>query len=172
MWCRTSLLLGLFLALTTTTAAQESSAMRTDVVRMIRAAHKVDRLMPWSEPVREIDRVVRHGKAVVPLLIRLLPDDPMDLDLFYDSWDEQKVFEGKQFDSLVEQNTAVALCRIYHVAEPKCPVFLNRETREGNKAVKVFFLKKKTPDNSGVSVTCECPPTRLHRFGGEGAGGA
>jgi hypothetical protein len=52
--------------------------MTDDVLRMIRAAEKVDRLMPWSSPVPEIDAVVRHGKAVAPLLVRLLPDDPDD----------------------------------------------------------------------------------------------
>ncbi len=99
-------------------------------------------LMPWAAPVPEIARVVRHGKAVVPLLIVLLPDDPDDPNLAYEQWDEKDIMAGKQFDWRVEQNAAMALCRIYRVVtEPNCPRYDNRATRDVNKRVKTFWLR-------------------------------
>ena len=109
---------------------------------MVRAARKVERLMPWSKPVAEIDRVVRHGKAVVPFLIVLLPDNPDDPGLAYDHWDERKILAGQQFDWNVEQQAAVALCRIYQVSLlGSCPMYSNRAMPEENRSVKSFWLK-------------------------------
>jgi hypothetical protein len=51
--------------------------MAEDVGRMVRGVQALP-LMPWSRPSKELDQVVRHGKAVVPLLIVMLPDDPDD----------------------------------------------------------------------------------------------
>jgi hypothetical protein len=59
------------------------------VLEMIRAAH-MRALMPWAESAPEVDLVVRHGKAIVPYLMALLPDDPDDPTLTYDHWDEQQ----------------------------------------------------------------------------------
>ena len=108
---------------------------------MVRAAHKLKKLMPWSAPVPEIDSVVRHGKAVVPQLIVLLPDDPDDPNLAYERWDEQDIVAGKQFDWHVQQQAATALCRIYQIAEPDCPRYESRATRETNKKIRPFWLK-------------------------------
>src|SRR4029453_3405848 len=56
-----------------TFVAAQSSTMADDVGAMVRAAHETC-LMPWCAPVPKIDLVVRHGKAVVPRLMVLLPD--------------------------------------------------------------------------------------------------
>jgi hypothetical protein len=136
-----SLFVSVLIVVGTAASAQQPSTMQNDVARMVRAAHKLHRLMPWSSPVVEIDRVVRHGKAIAPLLIVLLPDDPGDPDLSYEHWDEGAILAGKQFDSFVEQQAAVALCRIYQVPSTDCRMYLNRATRERNKSVKVFWLK-------------------------------
>jgi hypothetical protein len=141
MWRNIGLFVSVSLVGASAVSAQQPSAMRNDVARMVRAAHKLHRLMPWSSPVVEIDRVVRHGKAVAPLLIVLLPDDPGDPDLSYEHWDERAILAGKQFDASVEQQAAVALCRIYKRPATDCPMYLNRATREDNKSVKVFWLK-------------------------------
>jgi hypothetical protein len=126
---------------TQSVTGQQPSVMRNDVARMVRAAHALDRLMPWSKPVAEVDRVVRHGKAVVPLLIALLPDDPDDPALSYDQWDEEKILAGQQFDWNVQQHAAVALCRIYRISSSDCAMYSSRATREQNKSVKRFWLK-------------------------------
>ena len=137
------LLLSTSILATATLAAQQPSTMRNDVGHMVRAAHKVNRLMPWSKPVAEIDSVVRHGKAVAPLLIVLLPDDPDDPGLSYDRWDEREILAGRQFDWNVEQQAAVALCRIYHVSVlGSCHMYGPRSTRENNKSVRAFWLKQ------------------------------
>ncbi len=120
--------------------AQQPASMADDVTRMVRAAHKVV-LMPWSAPVPEIDLVVRHGKAIVPQLIVLLPDDPDDPDLWYSGWNDRKIVAGKEFDWNVQQQAAVALCRIYRLQESSCPRYSNRQLREINKRIKPFWLK-------------------------------
>jgi hypothetical protein len=123
-----------------TLVAAQSSTMADDVGAMVRAAHETC-LMPWCAPVPKIDLVVRHGKAVVPRLMVLLPDDPDDPDLFYFGWDEAAILAGKQFDWNVEQQAAVALCRIYGVPLTSCPMYSNRATREHNRRIKPFFAK-------------------------------
>jgi hypothetical protein len=78
---------------------------------------------------REIDRVVRHGKAVAPLLVAFLAEGPHEPPL-------------EMTDLRVQQHAALALCRIYKVSEQCGHVYCNRETREGNKAVRRFWLEK------------------------------
>jgi len=111
-----------------------------DVAAMVRAAHQTC-LMPWCRPVPEIDSVVRHGKAVVPRLMTLLPDDPDDPDLSYAGWDVAAILAGKQFDWNVEQQAAVALCKIYGVPVSSCPRYDNRASREANRRIKAFFAR-------------------------------
>jgi hypothetical protein len=129
--------LGLFRVLL---LAQQPVAMQADVLEVIRAAH-TRALMPWAEPAPEVDLVVRHGKAIVPYLIALLPDDPDDPTVTYDHWDEQEALAGRQFDERVEQHAVVALCRIYQLSPASCPMYSNRATRERNQDVKRFWLK-------------------------------
>ncbi len=120
--------------------AQQAAEMTADVSRMIRASRDVP-LMPWSAPVQEIDRVVRHGRAVVPLLIVLLPDDADDPSLTYETWNERDILAGKQFEWRAQQQAAVALCRIYRIPAASCRMYSNRATREYNRGVKPFWLK-------------------------------
>jgi signal transduction histidine kinase len=50
--------------------------MQADVDRLVARAGEMDRLWPWMAADREIDRVVRHGKAIAPLLVAFLAEDP------------------------------------------------------------------------------------------------
>jgi hypothetical protein len=123
--------------------AAQSATMVEDVAAMVRAAHQTC-LMPWCAPVPESDSVVRHGKAVVPRLMALLPDDPDDPSLSYSGWDEAAILAGKQFDWNVEQQAAVVLCKIYSVPLTSRPRYDNRASRERNRRVKAFFAKTVT----------------------------
>src|SRR5262249_19912883 len=121
---------------------QQPSVMRKDVARMVRAPHKINRLMPPSGPLAEIYRVVRHGREVVPLLFLLFPAAPGVPGFSYDHWNEHETLAGRQFDWNVEQQAAVALCRIYQMSVPNCPMYSYRATRAQNRSVKVFWLKQ------------------------------
>jgi len=61
-----------------TAAAQTTSTMQPDVDRLVQAAEKLAGKWPSQPPpaVPEVAIVARHGKAVVPLLMVLLSDDP------------------------------------------------------------------------------------------------
>jgi hypothetical protein len=118
----------------------QQRAIDQDVAAMVRAAHTRS-LIPWSAPAPEVDLVVRHGKAAVPRLIRLLPDDPDDPDLSYSAWDESAAREGRQFDWNIQQHAAVALCRIYAIRPVDCVYYGNRATREQNRRIRPFWLK-------------------------------
>ena len=88
--------------------------MAQDVLKMVRAALKLTQPMPWAGVVPEVDLVARHGKAVVPQLILLLPDDPTDPNdrrLVYDRPHERLIIAGEQFDQGVQQQAAMALCK-------------------------------------------------------------
>ena len=111
--------------------------MQTDVDRLVARAGEMDRLWPWMAADREIDRVVRHGQAVVPLLGAFLAEDPDEPPLEMADW-------------RVQQHAALALCRIYKVSEQCGHVYCNRETREGNKGVRRFSLGA-CPSNAQIS---------------------
>ena len=61
-----------------TGATRTPSTMQTDVDRLVRAAEELTRTWPSQPPpaIPEVAIVARHGKAVVPLLMVLLSDDP------------------------------------------------------------------------------------------------
>jgi HEAT repeat protein len=61
-----------------TQAAQTVSPMQSDVDRLVRAAESLAGTWPSQPPppIPEVAIVARHGKAVVPLLMALLSDDP------------------------------------------------------------------------------------------------
>ena len=61
-----------------TEAAQTASTMQPDVDRLVRAAEDLAGTWPSQPPpaIPEVAIVARHGKAVVPLLMALLSDDP------------------------------------------------------------------------------------------------
>ena len=56
----------------------QTATMQADVDRLVRAAEGLEETWPSQPPppVTEVAIVARHGKAVVPLLMALLSDDP------------------------------------------------------------------------------------------------
>ena len=84
-----------------TGAAQTASPMQRDVDRLAHAAGKLTTTWPTQPPppIPEVAIVAGHGRAVVPLLIGLLSDEPNA---------ERDVTRWK-----VQQQAALALCRIY-----------------------------------------------------------
>ena len=106
-----------------------TAEMRADVDRLVARAAALNSLWPWMAAYPEIDRVVRHGKAVAPLLVALLAVDPHEP-------------EPEMADWRVQQNAALALCRIYKVSEECGHVYCNRTSREVNKGVRRFWLEK------------------------------
>jgi hypothetical protein len=84
--------------------AQPTSVMKADVARLVTRAATLKSLWPWQAPIPEVSRVARHGKRVAPLLLELLADDPDDVP-------------SDQYDWRVQQQAALALCRIFGVSE-------------------------------------------------------
>jgi hypothetical protein len=106
--------------------APPTPAMRADVNRLAARAEKLERLWPWQGAIPEVQRVVRHGKAAAPLLLALLDDDP---DAGTDGVTEWRV----------QQQAALALCRIFRVSEECGHIYCNRASREANQGVKKFW---------------------------------
>jgi hypothetical protein len=106
-----------------------TSQMKADVHRLVVHAKTLKRLWPWQPAIPEVTRVARHGKRVAPLLIELLDDDP-DPEL------EDRI------DHSVQQQAALALCKIYGVIDQCGRVYCNRASVEENKAVKQYWLAK------------------------------
>jgi hypothetical protein len=71
----------------------------------------------------------RHGKRVAPLLMDLIGDDPDLPELDRPDWP-------------VQQQAALALCRIYGVSEECGHVYCNRISEEENRNVKRYWLSK------------------------------
>jgi hypothetical protein len=79
--------------------------MQQDVDQLVRAAEGLTEMWPSQPPppIPEVGLVARHGKSVAPLLMALLSDDPyVERD-----WKRWKV----------QQQVALALCRIYSESE-------------------------------------------------------
>jgi hypothetical protein len=94
-------LLVVLLPLLQTAAAQTTSTMQRDVDRLVRAAEGLTGTWPSQlpPPIPEVALVAGHGKAVVPLLMVLLSDDP-NAERDRKRW-------------TVQQQVALTLCRIY-----------------------------------------------------------
>jgi hypothetical protein len=109
-----------------TGAAQPATVMQADVNRLVRAAENLARTWPSQPPppVPEVTIVARNGKAVVPLLVGLLSDDP------------NAERDRKQWK--VQQQVALALCRIYseseHCGRTYCDGDPPERIRRGEKA--------------------------------------
>ena len=103
--------------------------MKADVHRLVVHAKTLKRLWPWQPAIPEVTRVARHGKRVAPLLIELLDDDP-----------DPKLED--RIDHSVQQQAALALCKIYGVIDQCGRVYCNRASVEENKAVKQYWLAK------------------------------
>jgi hypothetical protein len=70
------------------------------------------------------------------VLVDLIGDDPDDMD-------------GDGTDWHVQQQAALALCRIYRVTEECGHVYCNRVSREQNRSVKTFWVSKIAEQSSG-----------------------
>jgi HEAT repeat protein len=110
---------------------QPPAAMRADVDRFVRAAEQLTGVWPTQPPpaIPEVALVARHGKSVVPLLTALLSDDPNA--------------ERDQLRWKVQQQAALALCRIYSESTTYCelvPIDGDLPERNGN-ARKAWLAK-------------------------------
>ncbi len=126
-----AVLLVLLLPIAGAAAGNEPSQdeMRTEVAMLVKAAEELTTLWPWSGPVPEVARVAAYGKPIAPLLVDLLADDPESIE---DPL--QKV------DLHVQQQVALALCKIYGVTDEAGHVYMNRASREVNARVKLFWI--------------------------------
>jgi HEAT repeat protein len=81
--------------------AQQPSAVKADIERLIAAAEKLTGTWPSQPPppVPEVALVARHGKQVTPLLLELMSDDP--------------AIERDRRRWQVQQQAALTLCEIY-----------------------------------------------------------
>ena len=105
------------------------SAIEDDVALLVRRAESLDTLWPWQPAIEEVDRVVRHGRPAAPLLIQLLDDDPENPAPGARAWS-------------VQQQAAIALCRIFGESEECGRIYCNRTSDEVNRSVKKFWTAK------------------------------
>lgn len=117
------------------TAMQARSAMQSDVDRLVQAAEKLTGTWPSQPPppIPEVAIVARHGKAVVPLLIVLLSDDP-------NAERDRKRWR-------VQQQVAVTLCRIYSESEHCGRTYCDGDPPERIARVKDGWLRVIASDN-------------------------
>ena len=106
---------------------EPSAQMRADVTSLVRAARKLEKLWPWQPAIPEVALVAAHGRAVAPLLVAQLVEDP-DND--------------EKADWNVQQQVALALCRIYDVSEDGGHVYMNRASEKTNAHIKAFWRAK------------------------------
>lgn len=124
----------------TQSRTSSSGAMQADVEALVRAAS--DEKETWSKqpplPVRQVAAVARHGRAVVPLLVALLPDtvnDPADRSTFA---------RGATADRSrwrVQQQVTLALSAIYDET-PHCGrVYCDGDDPRRNAGVKQGWVR-------------------------------
>ena len=126
-----------------------SDAMRSDVDRLVQAAEKLEGTWPTQPPpaIAEVATVARHGKAVVPLLIALLSDDP-------NAESDRKRWK-------VQQQVALALSRIYSDSEYCGRIYCDGDPPERIGHVKEGWLRVIAADAEMQSVSAG---ERLDRF--------
>jgi len=109
-------------------AAAVTQEMTDDVARLVAAAKQLDTAWPWQPAIPEVERVARHGPAVAPALLA---------ELRYES---EEQWGSGDWDLHVEQQVALALCRIFDVPpESGRTVFGVRATAEQNGTVREFW---------------------------------
>jgi hypothetical protein len=105
--------------------------MRTEVAMLVKAAEGLTILWPWIGPVPEVERVVAYRRPIAPLLIDLLADDPDPMDV-----------QSKEINWSVQQQVALALCKIFGVTAEAGHVYMNRASQEKNASVTQFWVRK------------------------------
>jgi HEAT repeat protein len=117
--------------------------MQPDVDRLVRAAEKLAGTWPSQPPpaVPEVAIVARHGRAVVPLLIVLLSDDP-------NAERDRKRWK-------VQQQVALALCRIYSESEHCGRTYCDGDSSERIARVRPGWLRVIASDKEmqALSIT-------------------
>ena len=108
-----------------------TSEMEADVARLVAAAKRLDTAWPWLSEIPEVALVARHGVAVAPALVA---------ELRYKS-EQQWGSEG--WNLHVEQQVALALCKIFGVApESGRTVFGIRSFEAQNRLVRAYWRTK------------------------------
>jgi len=130
-------------------AAQTASALQADVDRLVRAAEKLDGawLSQPAPPIPEVAVVARHGTSVVPLLLRLLSDDP-------NAERDRKRWK-------VQQQVSLALCRIYSESEHCGRTYCDGDPPERIGRVKEGWLRVIAAD---AELRSSSPAELLDRF--------
>jgi HEAT repeats/PBS lyase HEAT-like repeat len=135
-----------------TEAAQTASTMQPDVDRLVRAAESLAGTWPSQPPpaIPEVAIVARHGKAVVPLLMVLLSDDP-------DAERDPKRWK-------VQQQVALALSRIYSESQHCGRTYCDGDPPERIARVKEGWLRVIASDKEMQALSAR---GLLDRFKGE-----
>ena len=134
------------------TAATGPSTMQPDVDRLVNAAEKVTGTWPSQPPppIPEVALVARHGKAVVPLLMARLSDDP-NAERDRKRW-------------TVQQQVALTLCRIYSESEHCGRTYCDGDPPERIAHVKDGWLRVIAADEERQALS---PRDLLDRFKAE-----
>jgi len=118
---------GFALPISTFAAGSLEDEMRAAVANLIAAAQKRTTLWPWKAAEPQVAVVASYGRAIAPLLVVHLSDDPDSA-------------EGVDWN--VQQQVALALCKIYGVTEEGGHVYSNRAAPNINARVKLFWVSK------------------------------
>ena len=126
-----------------------SDAMQADVDRLVQAAEKLEATWPTQPPpaIAEVSTVARHGKAVVPLLMALLSDDP------------NAEHDRKRWK--VQQQVALTLSRIYSESAHCGRSYCDGDPPERIGHVKEGWLKVIADDAEMQALS---PGERIDRF--------
>jgi HEAT repeat protein len=133
-------------------AGQGLGAMQEDVDRLARAAANLTEMWPTQAPppVPEVALVARRGRAVVPLLMNLLSDDPAT---------ERSVAQWK-----VQQQATLALCVIYAESAHCGRVYCDGDAPERIAQVRRGW-QRVVEENAALDALS--PAALLDRFKGE-----
>ena len=142
-------LLAVLLTTPQTEAAQTANTMQPDVDRLVRAAEGLAGTWPSQPPppIPEVASVARHGKAVVPLLMALLSDDPFA--------------ERDRRRWKVQQQVALTLSQIYSESQHCGRIYCDGDPPERIGSVRAGWLNVIASDREIQAVSS---PELLDRF--------
>ncbi len=143
-----ALVVTLLLALQTT-AMPPATSMQADVDRLVRAAEGLTGTWPTQAPppIPEVAVVARHGKAIVPMLVELLSEDPN--------------VERDQKRWKVQQQVALTLSRIYPESQHCGRMYCDGDSPERIGRVKDGWLRVIASDREIQALS---PRELLDRF--------